>query len=165
MPIPDFQTIQTVMLSLGLLIIGALLHHWFTKSQEVAKNLLNLRAEVYSDFFKSFVDFSLNEDDKKQWEYRALLEDAHLRIVLYGHEKVVHETAQFWRSFQDGLLSYKDNEKQEEKIAEKLAEKLIPIVKAIRENDFKIKRTIPKSDIMLLLLWGDLIDKGKLPKY
>lgn len=166
---PTFFIFYNSIIPIATLIIGAIVHHWFTKSQESTKLLQTLRLEAYSDFFKGFINFALNDEENegKMIEDRILIESAHLRMVLYGDEKVIKETAKFWRSFQSEMLIYDKSTKIEDKkkIESQITEKFMPILEAIRQTDFKIKKNAPKNDIKLLLLWGDLLDEGKLPEF
>jgi hypothetical protein len=166
---PTFYLFYNSIIPIVTLFIGAILHHWFVKSQESTKLLQTLRLEAYADFFRGIVNFALNDvkNEDKMIEDRILIENAHLRMILYGNEKVIQETAKYWRSFQSGMLRYDKSTLMEDKkqIESQVIEKFIPILETIRRTDFKIKKNAPKNDIKLLLLWGDLLDEGKLPEF
>jgi len=89
----------TVTSSICVVVVGALLHYYFTRKHKYGEELRALRNHAYLDFISSASRIiaarriGLVKDDMQDL---VMLNNAKTRIVVYGEAAVVKELAEFW---------------------------------------------------------------------
>lgn len=89
---------DTAVLSIISLGIGAALQYFFTKHIENQRHIRELRAKAYMDFLKSvceYGNFGYKPDSKEGIELAERTAHAKSRICLYGSTKVIQAFSQW----------------------------------------------------------------------
>lgn len=89
---------DTALLSLVGLIVGASLQYFFTRHIENQRHVRELRSQAYRDFLKSvceYANYRPKKDSKEGIELAERTAHAKSRICLYGSTKVI-QTYSLW---------------------------------------------------------------------
>lgn len=102
-------------------VIGAGLQQPYAIQLEEQKNLLGLRKDAYTDFFKGQADLQLYDGNKAKYgkdyadqlnkEYEALVSKARFHIAVYGSKLTVETLASYYEKYDKTSQNCYDPEK------------------------------------------------------
>lgn len=92
-----FQSLMYAVVAVVSVVIGAFLTYIFSRFSEERKHQQNMRTEAYVNFFSAALGRATlkSEDEDKKRESAVLLNDAKIRIAIYGGKEVVPKIAEF----------------------------------------------------------------------
>jgi ABC-type tungstate transport system substrate-binding protein len=88
------DAITTTLLSLGGVIIGALLQFLLSRKGKKDEYFLNLRYEAYKDYIKAVAIIAASQSESEMATVHSKLADAKARIAIFGSKKAVQSIAE-----------------------------------------------------------------------
>jgi hypothetical protein len=96
----DFGALVTAALPVVGIIIGAALHHWFTRTQERQKQTEVLRDQAYADYLRTVAQLGaarhVGREEPEELIWRSI--EVRARIATYGTTRVGEALARFHRA-------------------------------------------------------------------
>ena len=85
----------TAILPLVGILVGAILHHWFSRAAETSKQVSLLRSAAYVDYLRAVARLAHSSTSEERSTALLGASDAKARIAIYGTTPVVRALARF----------------------------------------------------------------------
>jgi hypothetical protein len=104
-----------VLLGVGGGIGGGFFTHYFTRTRQLEKSILELKREAYDELFQGFsLYWTSTPGSDRRNEANRLIRSAKLRILLIGSKDTIKSMAEYWKEWQGYRPCERVKEKEED---------------------------------------------------